>query len=118
MRFLLPGVASISVGLMALACATGWGAAAAPAAPAFRLASPAEAFLDGDPFNGAQVSSYGYQLQRPWLGLEARQQQDRGDPNQHPGARHPDAPPAANGTAELFFIAAAHHKQAPCLWCL
>lgn len=31
---------------------------------AFRLAPPAEAFLDSDPFNGVQVSSYGYQLQR------------------------------------------------------
>lgn len=117
MRFPLPRLAFISVGLMALASAAGGGAAAAPAAPgcpaeaartvtrlydwylhagdayrdqlhqqkqlfapafyadlqaAFRLAPPAEAFLDSDPFNGAQVSSYGYQLQRCRLQADGR----------------------------------------------
>ena len=109
MRFLAPRLASISVWLMVVACAAGWGAAAAPAAPgcpaeaartvtrlcdwylhegdayrdelhqqkrlfvpafyddletAFRKAQADKAFLDFGPFNGVQVSSYGYQLQR------------------------------------------------------
>ena len=102
-------LASISLGLIAVACAAGGGTAAAPAASgcpaeaartvtrlydwyinagdayrdqlqqqkqlfvsafyadlqaAFRPAPPAKVFLDSDPFNGVQVSSYGYQLQR------------------------------------------------------
>ncbi len=117
MRFLIPYLASISVGWMVVAGAVGGGAAAAPAAPgcpaeaartvtrlydwylhagddyrdqlqqqkqlfvqafyadleaAFNMARAGKASLDFDPFHGAQVSSYGYQLQRCRLEVDGR----------------------------------------------